>query len=188
LVPSLYLDTARLGKMSPGAQDLHIDFSRFAGEVGASLLFSDFLWQGLESCPSELAARYPALQAWRGVSQLKKSLQRLTSLPVPSQVLLAGRSAQLMKLAATLLCRPCRNVLVTDLGWPTYHAILAGECRRTHRRMTCVSLGAELLSGNLTEREVTEKIRHAFVEHHCDGLFLTGVSHLGIRLPVQRIV
>ena len=42
----LYLDTARLGLMSPSAQRLQIDFIRFAGGEGASLYWDQFLRGG----------------------------------------------------------------------------------------------------------------------------------------------
>ncbi|WP_425400388.1 aminotransferase class V-fold PLP-dependent enzyme [Aeoliella sp.] len=174
--------------MTPGAQDVHCDFSRFVGEVGASILFTDFLWHGLEACPAELAERFPALLAWKGVTALKQELCNLTTLPTRTRALLAGRSAQLMKMAATLLYRPCRNVLVTDLGWPPYHTILDGESRRMNRRRTTVKLQRELPTSELDQEEIVERIRAAYIVHHCDGLFLTAVSHLGVRLPVQEIV
>ena len=188
MVSPLYLDTARLGKMTPGAQNVHHDFSRFAGEVGASILFNEFLWNGLEACPRGLAERFPALAAWKGVARLKQALCGLTTLPSRSEALLAGRSTQLMKLAATLLCRPCRHLLVTDIGWPPYHAVLDRECRRTNRQMTSVQLCRDLLAGNLDEQAVAKKICAAYSQNRCDGLFLTAVSHLGIRLPIQTIV
>ncbi len=188
MVASIYLDTARLGKMTPGAQDVHHDFSRLAGEVGASIQLTDFLWQGHESVSQALLDRFPSLEAWKGVAQLKKALCSLTTLPNRSRALIAGRSAQLMKLAATLLYRPCRNVLVTDLGWPPYHAILENERRRTNRRLTLVQVGRDSLAGNLDHQEAAERIRTAYIEHQCDGLFLTAVSHLGVRLPIQEIV
>ena len=184
----LYLDTARLGKMTPRAQALHSDFSSFAGEVGASIHFTDFLWHGQNACPQTLADRFPAFSDWDGVAGLKRSLCNLVTLPKRTKALLAGRSAQLMKLSAMLLCRPCRNILVTDLGWPPYHAILNSECQRTNRRLTIVDLRRDLLLGRCNEDEVVERIHTKCLQHQCDGLFLTAVDHLGVQLPVQKIV
>lgn len=186
--PLLYLDTARLGQMSPAAQLAHQDFARLAGEVGASIQFDDLLWGGLQACPPGLQGRYPGLANWEGVTEFKRSLCRLARLPAKSRVLLAGRSAELMKLAAVLLCRSCRNILVTDLGWQPFHRILAEQCRRTHRRMTLVRLRDDGILGRLDEGEVAERARTAYLKYRCDGLFLTSVSNLGIRMPVERIV
>jgi selenocysteine lyase/cysteine desulfurase len=93
-----------------------------------------------------------------------------------------------MHFAAHLLCRSCRNVLVTDLGWPGYQEILLGECRRAGRQVTAVPVRDAILQGRATGAEVVEDIRREFRRHRCDGLFLTAVSHLGVRLPVENVV
>lgn len=186
--PSLYLDAARLGQMSPAAQRTLQDFARFAGEFGASIHLEDLLWRGSEALPQAVGDRFPGLVAWHGVPALKASLCRLGRMPAETRVLLASRSAQLMKLAATLLCRPCRNVLVTDLGWPPYHEILARECRRANRRTTLVRLGDLVLRGEVNDDDVASRIAEAYQRNRCDGLFLTAVSNLGVRLPVRKAV
>jgi selenocysteine lyase/cysteine desulfurase len=93
-----------------------------------------------------------------------------------------------MKLAARLLWNACRNVLVTDLGWPGYHDILEAECQRSHRTITTTSLRGAILSGEIGEDEAIEQVRRSYVQNRCDGLFLPAVSNLGVRLPVERIV
>ncbi len=123
----LYLDTARLGRMSPRAQHAHIDFARMAGDEGGSLLFDTFLRAGARTWPAEAQARYPGLDCWGGVAALKESLRMLAGSSPDLPVLLANRSAQLMRLAARLLFHPCNNVLVTDTGWPCYQDVLAAE-------------------------------------------------------------
>lgn len=187
MVPWLYLDTARLGQLSPAAQGALRDFAGFAGEVGGAIQFDRFLRHGLGACPSWLRARYPSLADWQGVAALKQSLRTLAHVETGLPVLLAGRSAQLMKFAAQLLCRPCRNILVTDLGWPPYHRILAAECRRTHRRMTVLPLAESLLRGELNEDELVHHVVATYLSQGCDGLLLTAVNNLGVRLPVRRI-
>lgn len=185
--PWLYLDTARLGRMSPGAQQSLHDFSRFAGDLGGSIHFDDLLWQGVDALPSSVRAEYPGLADWRGVAALKDSLRKCVQMPVRARVLFASRSAQLMKLAATLLCRPCRNILVTDLGWQPYHNILAKECQRTNRRMTLVRLRDRILSDNMDAGDVAAWLSEVYRKNGCDGLFLTAVSNHGIRLPIKQI-
>ena len=183
--PWLYLDTARLGRMSPGAQTSLHDFSRFAGNLGASVHFEDLLWHGADQLPSSIRSAYPGLADWRGIAALKDSLRNYVQLPSQARVLFASRSAQLMKLAATLLCRPCRNILVTDLGWQPYHDLLARECQRTNRRMTLASLRDRLVSDQMDANDVAEWLSETYRKNGCDGLFLPVVSNLGIRLATM---
>ncbi|MBX9578871.1 MAG: aminotransferase class V-fold PLP-dependent enzyme [Gemmataceae bacterium] len=184
----LYLDTARLGRMSPRAQQAQRDFALMAGRDGGSVRFERLLRAGVEAVPAAVADQYPGLAAWRGVGPLKASLRALAGGRPDLPVLLATRSAALMRLAARLLFHPCRNVLVTDLGWPAYHAILEAERVRTGRRVTTVPLLRRLLDGRLSEDEAVEVVRAAYLREGCDGLFLTAVSNLGVRLPIERVV
>jgi len=141
----------------------------------------------LEACDATLRRRLPGLATWRGITELKQSLRQLAGFDGSLPLLLAARSAELMKFAAMLLCRPCRNILVTDLGWPPYQRILATECRRTSRRLTVVSLADDVLHGRLDADDVVARVQAKYVAHRCDGLFLTAVSNLGARLPINKI-
>ncbi len=72
LVPAqLYLDTARLGLMSPSAQLAQIGFTRFAGEAAGSLYFDKLLAGGFPEWPASFQRRYPGLLSWGGLSRLK---------------------------------------------------------------------------------------------------------------------
>jgi hypothetical protein len=184
----LYLDTARLGRMSPGAQEAHRHFIRLAGEEAGSLSFEQFLRWGAQSWPDELRSRYAGLADWQGISALKQSLRRLAGVLPDLPLLLGGRSAQLMKFAARLLFHPCENVLVTDAGWPAYQIILERECSARGRRITQVSVRAAILGEQATQEEIVSRICSAYHRNHCDGLFLTAVSNEGICLPVERMV
>ena len=184
----LYLDTARLGLMSRSAQQIHIDFVRFVGEEGASLYFDQLLTGGTAAWPASLRRRFPALQSWQGISHLKEALRRPAGASAQWQVLLASRSAQLMKLAAELLFRLCRNVLVTDLTWPSYRYILDRTGGRAENQLTTLSLRKRILKDKLQPDELVEQVVRSFLRHGCDGLFLPAVDNLGVRLPVERIV
>jgi len=100
----LYLDTARLGRMCPEAQAADRDFARLAGEEGCSLYFEQFLRWGYTALAPARARRYPALEFWAGVSPFKQDLRTVLGLPAERPVLIANRSAQLVRLAARLLC------------------------------------------------------------------------------------
>jgi selenocysteine lyase/cysteine desulfurase len=183
----IYLDTARLGRMSPSAQAAQRDFARLAGDEGGSHRLGRFLIEGIDPA-SRRANRYPGLASWRGVVELKGALRGLVGVPDDLPLLLANRSAQLMKFAARLLFHPCRNVMVTDLGWPAYHCVLDAERRRANRRITTVEVRDSVLRGGIGEEELVDLLAEQFVRQGCDGLFLTSVSRLGVRLPVERIV
>ena len=57
MATSLYLDTARLGRMSRGAQLALFDFVRLAGEEAGSLYFDEFLRHGSTSWPATMRRR-----------------------------------------------------------------------------------------------------------------------------------
>lgn len=151
----LYLDTARLGQMSPRARRASVDFARFASEYGAPLYWSDFLRHGASVWPDSIRAEYAGLSDWNGVSPLKERLRRLAQAHATSDVLIAARSASLMKVASHLLYGPCGNVLVTDLTWPNYERILRREQRNSACRITTARLRREILNGQLSESEST---------------------------------
>ena len=60
----LYLDTARLGLMTPRAQRAQLDFIRLAATEGGSMYFDRFLGRGFLAWPSRLQARYCGLRDW----------------------------------------------------------------------------------------------------------------------------
>jgi hypothetical protein len=180
----LYLDTARLGRMSPRAQHAQIDFARLAGAEGASPRFDRFLRFGFDSGDPQ----YPGLTDWRGIADLKQSLRHLAGSRPDLPVLLANRSAQLMSFAARLLTYSCRNVLATDLGWPAYHDILEARARREGRHVTVCPIRDAVLRAKVSADEMVELVCKEFVRRDCDGLFLSAVSNLGPRLPIERIV
>ena len=184
----LYLDTARLGRMSPAAQRAERALVTLAAEEGNSAYFERFVRHGSSACPLAAEGRYAGLEQWAGVGELKQSLRTLAGHRPDLPVLLAHRSAQLMKLAAQALFDSCRSVLVTDLGWPGYHAILDREARRANRSVTLVEVRAAALCGQLCEAELIDRLCAAFRRARCDGLFLSAVSNWGVRLPVERIV
>jgi len=188
LLRRLYLDTARLGLMRPGAQRLYQDFVRFAGEEGCTLYWEDFLRFGGTNWPAPLKSRYPALTTWQGMSHLKESLKCLVGACPDSEVLLANRSAELMKLTARLLFGICRNVMVTDLSWPAYLTTFKNFTHRSTNILTAVQLRGRLLTEQTSSERLVEYLAGRFVRSNCDGLFLPAVDHSGIRLPIGDIV
>ena len=188
MVSTLYLDTARLGRMCPEAQAADRDFARLAGEEGCSLYFEQFLRWGYTALPPSLGRRYPGLSFWAGVTAFKNDLKTALCLPRQRQVLLANRSAQLVRLAAHVLCRRCENILVTDMEWPAYVKALSAECQRTGRLLTVVPMREAILRAKIDQDEAIERLLDHYRHRDCDGLFLSAVTFQGVQLPVRRFV
>ncbi|MCA9064171.1 MAG: hypothetical protein KDA96_13970, partial [Planctomycetaceae bacterium] len=188
MLDPLYLDTARLGQMSPRACRASVDFARFASEQGCSLYFSKFLSAGSSAWPESFNHRYPGLSDWEGISGLSSRLKQLAGASPVSDVIVAARSAALMRFAARVMIGPCRNVLLTDLTWPAYERIFSEERRGAACRQTRVALRRRILEDRISTEEVIEVLVAAACEQHCDGLFLPLVDNLGVQLPVAQIV
>lgn len=185
---SLYLDTARLGRLTPCAQQANVEFTRFAVDEVCPPYFEEFLSHGADACPNDFRTQFPALGKWSGIAGLKSRLRELAHSPTGLPVVLANRSAQLMKFAARWLFRPCENVLVIDATWPAYREILEGERLRTGRRISNVAIYHSIMFQQATADEVVGIVESEFTTNKCDGLFLPAVTHDGIRLPITRIV
>lgn len=188
MLDPLYLDTARLGQMSPRACRASVDFARFASEQGCSLYFSKFLSAGASVWPESFNHRYPGLSDWEGISGLSSRLKQLAGASPESDVIIAARSAALMRFAARVMIGPCRNVLLTDLTWPAYEQIFSEERRGAACRQTRVALRKRILEDRISAQEVIEILVAAACEQNCDGLFLPLVDNLGVQLPVAQIV
>ncbi|AMV24210.1 Aminotransferase class-V [Gemmata sp. SH-PL17] len=184
----LYLDTARFGRTSPAAQRAERALVSLGAEEGNSAYFERFLRGGLGACPLAIQGRYSGLEHWAGVGELKHSFQTLIGQRADLPVLVAHRTSQLMKLAARAIFGSCLNVLITDLGWPGYHEVLAREAVRTNRSVTTVDVRSDALSGQIGEAELVDRLCAAFARGRCDGLFLSAVSNWGVRIPIERIV
>lgn len=184
----LYLDTARLGQMCPEAQRADRDFAGLAGEEGCSMYFENFLRWGFTCLPPSISKRFPGLAFWAGVSAFKRDLKTVLAVAPVRQTLVANRSAQLVRLAARLLTRRCENILVTDMEWPAYTKTLRNECRRSERVLTTVPVRDAVLHGHVSKQELVENLVAQYARQNCDGLFLSAVTHHGVKLPVAEIV
>ena len=184
----LYLDTARIGQMTPGAQAAHSDFARLVGRMGASVPVEELLRSGFSSCRSLVDGEYPGLECWQGIAAFKRLLREQAGFRSELPVLVSSRSAVLMQFAARELVKRCRMVLTTDLTWPAYSEIFRAECRRQGRESVCLHLGTEILHRNESEDSIAERLVGCFHDMQCDGIFLTSVSSQGGRLPITRVV
>lgn len=189
MVPGLlYLDTARLGRMCAKARRVVRDFAGLAGEVGLPLYGEEFLRFGFATLPAPLQRQFPSLACWSGISSLKHSLRQIAGGPSHLPVFVANRSTQLMRAAADILFARCRRVLTTDIDWPGYRTLLDHERSRHERRLCEVPVRNAVFRHGATVDEIVERVVSEYRRHNCDGLYLTAVSHDGIRFPVETIV
>jgi selenocysteine lyase/cysteine desulfurase len=160
---------------------------QFAGSEGISPRFGAFLQKGFGTWPSAFRQGYHGLADWRGLAELKEVLGKLLCLPPGGKVLLAHRSAALVRLSARLLSRRCRRVLVTDLEWPGYLEILRQEQGRGGATLVPVPVRSAVLREHASADESASLIASQYHSLGCDGLFLTAVNNLGIRLPLSKV-
>ena len=185
---SLYLDTARLGRMCPEAQQADRDFAQLAGEEAGSLYFDFFLQNGFYSLPPNLRNHYVGLSDWSGTASLKNRLKTALGVSRERTVFFANRSAQLVRLAARTLCSQCENILVTDMLWPAYRQTLEAECHQNRRMLVVGQFRQLILRESLTQEEFVDAVVDFYREQNCDGLFLSAVTYQGVRLPINQIV
>ena len=185
---TLYLDAARMGQMAPSTHWALHDFVRLAGEEGCTLYFEQFLMSGFAALPINHQKRYPGLRCWGGLDELKAALADLAGLPVSSRPLVAGRSANLMKLGAKLLFERGKRVLVTDLTWPSYRRLLEREARKSIGEVNRVHVRDAIIGGVVCGAALVDLIVRACRAKKCNGIFVPEISHDGIRLPVVELV
>jgi len=173
--------------MSPGAVKALTDFVRLMAEEPSGLYFEKLLKQGAAAWP-EAACRHPALKHWPGIAGFKQLLTGFVGNPTDCQVLLANRSAQLMKLAAKALFNTSRRVLTTDLSWPAWQEILLREAAASGKTVITVPLREAILFDRMTSSDLITHVARHFSAENCDSLFLPAVDNLGVRIPVHEIV
>src|SRR5438552_10660327 len=111
-----------MGPIAPAAERAGQAFLSLAGSEGCSACFEAFLREGTAAWPVPLRERYPGLAGWPGLASFKGMVRSVAGLAHPCEVLLANRTAHLMRLAARLLFHSRKRVLTTDLEWPGYRA------------------------------------------------------------------
>lgn len=177
-----------MGPMTPTAHRAYMDYCRLATQEAGSAWFDELLYGGFDCWPRDLQDAYPGLATWQGLAHLKQHLRRFVNMRDDLPVLLANRSAQLVRIAARTLRSVCRGVLITDLTWPAYQTILEQELRRSRCHITCVPLRDDIRSGELDVETLLAHISEAYRKNYCDAVFLPAVSHDGIRLPIDAII
>jgi len=183
----LYLDSARMGLLSERARLAHHDYVRLAASEGCSLYFSQLLLWGFPDWPEHLRRDYPGLQDWQGLDELQTSLRQMIGVPADCQVMLANRTAQLVKLASRRLCENTRRILVTDVMWLRYRRLLEFERAKHRVGISTVSVRRGVRDGTLSMDALVDRFATDYDRMGCDSLFIPVITHDGIRLPVTSI-
>jgi len=172
--------------MCANARRVVRDFAGLAGEVGLPLYGLEFLRTGFDVLPPSLQRRFPALTAWQGVTGLHSDLRQLAG--AECSVHIASRSNVLMRRSIQQMFARCERVLTTDLDWPAYRTLLEAESRRTNRDLVIAHVRDALQRDGAAVDWLVDELAAAFGRQRCDGLYLTAVSHDGVRLPIAAIV
>ena len=182
----LYLDTARLGLVSPSAKQTLIAALEFNQAFGAGAYFDKLLNLGAESVPR--ASGFDGLEHWSGIESFSDGIKETFFGSNQGDLVFASKTSSLMSLAAKLLFGRCSRVLVTDLNWQPYDAILQNVADKQNGQIAKVEIKQQIFNQSLSVDALIEKIAQTFVAERCDGIFLPAVCDWGIALPVLRIL
>ena len=182
----LYLDTARVGQISPSANRALIDYFRLHAEHRLPLYFEEFFREST-NLPDSIASQYRGLKCWRGISHLRDDMRRLVGADSRCDVWFSARSSKLMEFAAKLMFRRCRKVLISDLTWPGYESVLRAEIPNHACQLATVELSERIFNGT-DPKTIVDFVTSFYLQNKCDGLCLPLVSNLGVHLPVKNIV
>ena len=186
MFPLLYLDTARLGQVSPSAKRALTGALELNQALGASAYFDELLSGGVENfLPIK---QFDGLETWKGIDQLSIDARRQLFGVDTGEIAFASRSGVLMAMASKQLSARCTNVLVSDLNWLPFTETLASSAEASKTEVTTVSISQAIFNHTATADEIVEKIKNAFVANNCDGIFLPAICNLGVALPIPKIL
>ncbi len=183
----LYLDTARLGRMCRGARTAEQEFAGLVSQLRSTLYFGRFLTDGFEALTSCDRRRFPALRCWAGVTDFKREFGRFVSQP-PCPTILFSTSRSLIRFAAECLFDLASTVLTTDLAWPPYLEILQNVAAQRNATLHVIKLKRMVFNDSANVDAVVQAFVQAYRVHDCDGLFLSDINYLGVRIPVPQII
>jgi len=182
----LYLDTARLGLVSPSAKRALIAALEFNQAFGAGAYFDELLISGTGDITR--ANEFKGLELWPGVEAFSDDMKKTLFGSNQGDLVFASKTSSLMSLAANLLFSRCSRVLVTDLNWQPYDNILQTVAGEKNGEISKVEIKQQIFNKTLSVDEAIEKIASTFVTEKCDGIFLPAVCDWGIMLPIAKIL
>lgn len=172
----LYLDTARIGLMTPEARQSCDDATALAMRDPVRA-FQEFRSNG----------NSPVIRHWSGIHQLRNDILQQVAISTHNRLLTASNSASLLALASRCLFSLAENVMVTDLIWPNHLAGLEHERSRSSGEIAVARLRHAIIDGASID-SIISRIASKYTQYNCQAIYLTAVSSDGIRLPVDKIV
>lgn len=182
----LYLDTARLGQVSPSAKRALTGALEFNQALGASAYFDELLFSGVDAI--KIAGDFDGLEFWQGIEHFSDGVSRAFFGASDGHTVLASRTGSLMSLAAKMLFARCSNVLVTDLNWQPFNEILFESRINSNCCISTVEIKNQIFDLHETEDEIIQSIASAYIANECDGIFLPAVCNLGVVLPIPKLL
>lgn len=125
---------------------------------------------------------------WSGVRGFYELLSESIGQPQGLDTLLFCQSASIIRFAADCLLSHTKRVLTTDLVWPAYRRVLNEVANARGCELTTLPLKSRIFNGVATKGILTKLLTETIRTAHCDGLFLTDISNLGIGLPVEAVL
>ncbi|WP_436717760.1 aminotransferase class V-fold PLP-dependent enzyme [Roseiconus lacunae] len=174
--------------MSPSASRRHGELARFAIDAAASPLMDSLLNEGGAAWPDPIRREFPSLSDFPGIAGFRQRVLKTLGCADWQQLILGTTSNSLIRIASQLLFGPCRRVLTTDLVWPVYRKVLERRSSKRSSELCIIPLRQFIFQNHPTASQLIDFVANQFCERNCDGLFLTAVSHDGIRLPVAEMI
>lgn len=183
MLSPLYLDSARLGQLSPDARKSLGDFLDLVGTAPTHPHLIQWLRAG-----APLPHGLGLLSRWRGIEAFEQSMARMFGAPACSNVFLSSRSVTLIRLGLQQLFNRCRRCLTVDTCWPRYLQELHQASVEKSDSVFVKSFRRPVYDRGMLVEEFCENLCMIYCSEGCDGLFLPAVDHLGSRIPVAQIV
>lgn len=183
-----YLDSARLGLMTPSACRRHEELARFASVAAGSPMMDTLLRDGGAVWPDTARHQFPSLAEFPGIGGFRTKLAKTLGCREWQRLVLGTSSNTLIQIAGRLLFGPCRRVMTTDFVWPVYRKVLERLAIARSRELVVVPVRDLVFSDRPNNGELTQFLCDQYTKNGCDGVFLTSVSYDGIRLPAERVI
>ena len=182
----LYLDTARVGQISPSAHRALNDYFRLNAESHFPLYFEDFFGNGGNLPESEIA-QYEGLECWQGIAELKTKIAEMFNAT-------AVKRLAVCKIFSTheVRCRPNVSALSQRINHRSFLASLSGylleeSVPNPSCKITQVKVSEHRFEHGMSWHEICDQMCCQYQKYHCDGLFVPLVNNLGVHLPVQDL-
>jgi hypothetical protein len=153
----LYLDTARLGLVSPSAKRALIAAMEFNQVFGAGAYFDELLMSGAGGVAG--ANEFDGLEIWPGIEAFSTNIKETFFGSNQDDLVFASKTSSLMSLAAEMLFGRCSRVLVTDLNWQPYDAVLQTVANKKNGQISKVEIKQQIFDRSLSFYSSSQKMK-----------------------------